>query len=298
MRNSRWTNSPIRRNGQIVATKPNVAGDIEILKCLGRYPLLTIGDIAALTARSYRAVAARTNKLKRKPTEYIKVADSQREQPRFYQWSPQALQLAPRGTALLADLGFEAHTPKPAQHFIHQLTQSQTAASFETGARLARLRFYPVAETPIPVKFSHRSKDYDFNLTPDGGPIGLGYGEDLFRFVVFETDCASEPLTSSNRDRQAIETKFAAYLALFGQGLYEKHLKLPNLFVLFTSTTKTRVENMRDLLASMTTNYLNCFGFQVLPTILSGSEQPNSGWAVTRPWLRVTKPLNLGESHG
>jgi hypothetical protein len=284
MRNSRWSTAAIKRNGQIVATKPNVAGDIEILKCFGRYSLLTIEDLCGLTNRSYPAIAARTNKLKRKPNEFIKVAESQTEQARLYQWVPQALQLAPRGVAKLADLGLEASVPKPSQHFIHQLTQSQTAASFEVGARLAKLELYRAHVTPIPVRFHLKGKGYEYNLTPDGGPIGLGWN-DHWRFVVFETDCASEPLTSSNRDRQAIETKFAAYLIVLAQGLFETHWKIPNLTVLFTTTTNTRLQNMRDLLASMTADYLKCFRFHLFPTILSGTEQPQTGWAVTETGL-------------
>ena len=285
MRNSRWTTKPIIKNGQILGTKPNVNGDIGILKALALYPFLTIDDLCAVTGRSYTPVAARTNRLKREPNQLIKVADSQRQQSRMYQWTKQALQLAPAGVAKLADLGVEARTPKPAQHFIHQLTQSQTAASFAVGARLAKLQLYRLPEIPIPVKFFHKGASYEKNLTPDGGPIGLGYGNDNWCFVVFETDCASEPLTSSNRDRQAIETKFAAYLAVLSQGLYEAHWKIPTLTVLFTTTTATRLQNMRELAASMAGQHLKYFRFFVFPTILSGTVQPKMGWAVTETGL-------------
>jgi hypothetical protein len=102
---------------------------------------------------------------------------------------------------------------------------------------------------------------------------------------------------SSNRDRQAIETKLAAYLTVLENGLYQSHWGFPNLTVLFTSTTKTRVENMITLLDSMSTKYSNCFAFQVFPTIISGAEQPTAGFAINQPWLQVGgKTLNLGES--
>ena len=68
-------------------------------------------------------------------------------------------------------------------------------------------------------------------------------------------------MKASNRDRQAIERKFAAYLTMLDQGLYESHWKIGNCIVLFTTITQTRLDNMRSLLASMTTDYLNCFGF-------------------------------------
>jgi len=293
--NSRWSTNPIKRDGQIVSIRPNVAGDIEILKTLGRYTLLTADDIAALTQRSYGAVIARINLLKRKPNQLLRVCDTQLEQPRLYQWCPQALQLTPAGVSKLLELGFEPKQ-RPSKHFIHSITENQTAASLEIGARLHNLEHVCLDQTPVPVTFTWRGKTYNnHHLTPDGGPIGLGYGNDIYRFVVFETDCATEPLTSSNRDRQAIEMKFAAYLTVIANGLYETTWDIPNLTVLFTTTTKSRIENMIELLVSMTDKYLNCFGFQTFGTILMG--QPDDrAWAVTRPWLRVKQPLNLKET--
>src|SRR5712664_3956027 len=141
--NSRWSTNPIKRDGQIVSIRPNVAGDVEILKCLGRYTVLTADDIAALTRRSYSAVIARLNLLKRKPNELITVHRTQLEHPRMYQWSAQALLLTNKGIAKLQEIGFEVAHREPSIHFIHQLTESQTAASFEIGARE---RFIPFSE--------------------------------------------------------------------------------------------------------------------------------------------------------
>ena len=295
--NSRWTTHPILKNGQIVATKPNVAGDIEILKALGRYTLLTANDLAALTKRSYGAIIQRLNKLKRKPNQLIKVCDSQLEQPRMYQWSPQAFHLTNTGVGRLRELGFEANTPKPAIHFIHQLTQNQIAAAFEATLRDRLVHPHEVTDTPVlPVTFSFKGKDYNYNLTPDGGPFGISYHGGLYRFFAFEADCASEPLTSSNRDRQAIETKFAAYLSALEAGTYETW-GIPGLLVLFTTTSQTRMESMIALLSSMNApqQLKRCFGFQVFPSILA--KQPDAGWVI-KPWRGVAADLNLGEIHG
>lgn len=219
----------------------------------------------------------------------------------MYQCSPQALHLTNRGIAKLREIGVEVARREPSIHFLHQLTESQTAASFEIGARERLIPFSEILKSPstpkaiaetgdhsIPVAFSYKGKDYKYNLTPDGRPFGIAYRNDTYRFFVFETDCASEPLVSSNRDRQAIETKPAAYLTVLENRLYETHLGLPNLSILFTSTTKTRVENMIVLLKSMSTKYLNCFGFQSFPTIVSDSKQPDAGWAVQRLWHKCT----------
>jgi hypothetical protein len=309
--NSRWTTHPIKRGDRLVSTRHNVAGDIEILKCLGRYSVLTAADIAALTRRSYRAVIARLNLLKRKPNELIQVHRSQLESPRLYQWSPQAFHLTNKGIAKLQEIGLESAHREPSIHFIHQLTESQTAASFEIGAREYLIPFNEILTSPstprairesgdhtIPVRFNYRGKDHDYKLTPDGRPFGIAYPDDTYRFCVFETDCASEPLVSSNRDRQAIETKLAAYLTVLEQRLYETHFGFPNLTILFTSTTKTRVKNMVELLESMSTKYLNCFGFAQFSTIIGDTPQPTDrGWAINRPWLQCGgKTLNLGDA--
>lgn len=293
--NSRWSTNPIKRDGQVVSIRPNTPGDIEILKCLGRYSVLTAEDIAALTKRSYGAVIARLNLLKRKPNELVRVHATQMENPRIHQWSPQVFQLTPAGVAKLLDMGFEP-SEKSSKQFIHQITESQTAVSFEIGARIKNLEHVVIPITPIAVSFSYKRRDYrDHHIIPDGGIIGLGYPNGDHRFMVFETDCATEPLESSNRDRQTIESKFVSYLTLMDSGLYKQWDNIPNLTVLFTTLSKTRMNSMRDLLASMTDKHLSFFGFQTFGTILSSGEKPEPGWAVTRPWNRVKSPLNLGE---
>src|ERR1700682_4002619 len=95
--NSRWNTNPIKRGGEIVSIRHNLIGDIEILKCLGRYTVLTPQDIAALTRRSYGAVIARLNLLKRKPNELIQIHRAQLDHPRMYQWSAQAFHLTHKG---------------------------------------------------------------------------------------------------------------------------------------------------------------------------------------------------------
>src|ERR1700736_1967095 len=116
--NSRWNTNPIKRGGEVVTTRHNVAGDMDILRCLGRYIVLTAPDIAALTRRSYGAVIARLNLLKRKPNELIQVHRSQLESPRLYQWSPQAFHLTNKGIAKLQEIGFESAHREPSIHFV------------------------------------------------------------------------------------------------------------------------------------------------------------------------------------
>ncbi len=293
--NSRWSTKPIKRDGQVVSIRPNVAGDIEILKALSRHAVLTAEDIAALTQRSYGAIIARLNLLKRSPNQLIQVHATQLREPRIYQWSPQVFHLADRGIVYLAGLGIET-TKRPSKHFLHGITESQTAASFEVGARSAGLEHVVLPKQPIPVTFTHRGKTYqDHHIIPDGGPIGLGYGNGAYRFICFETDLSTEPLQASDRSRQAIETKLAAYLTMQQCKSYEQVFGIPNLTVLFSTLTETRMNDMRDILRNMSTKYLNYFGFSVRRTILSSSPKPEAGSAVTVPWLTVNGQLNLKE---
>jgi hypothetical protein len=282
MRNSRWSSDPITIDGQIVGIRPDTVGDIEILKALGRYPVLDVRTVCALVGRSYPAVISRVNKLKRKPQRLITVHQAQLEQPRLWQSSPQAYHVTPAGEAKLLEIGFQP-VPRGNRHFIHTLTQNQTAASFEIGGKLAGLEHAALDRKTIVVG--------EHKIIPDGGPIGIGKN-DLWRFILFETDCASEPLRSSNQDRQAIERKFRGYAEFLNQGLYETLWGIPPCFILFTTTTQVRLNNMLELLDSLKIPHTNCFGFQVFPTITH--KQPEHGFAVSRVWHQIGgKTLSL-----
>jgi hypothetical protein len=143
--------------------------------------------------------------------------------------------LTSKGIAKLKEFDFEPLQREPSVHFLHQLTESQMAASFEIGARDRLIPFNEILQSPstpeairesgeysIPAAFPYKGKQCCYNLTPDGGPFAITY-DDRYRFFVFETDCGSEPLVSSNRDRQAIETKFAAYLHILETRSHETH---------------------------------------------------------------------------
>src|SRR5262249_240722 len=146
--------------------------------------------------------------LKLKQGGFIKITRAQEENPRIYAFAREALQLAGKGVARLAELGYEAQTPKPSIHFIHTITQSQTAASFEEGAKKAGLTLVPFEDVvarqqakrlmpTLPVRFTFKGKDHDYELTPDIAPFVLVYPNGSYRCVCVETDCASEPLSSS-----------------------------------------------------------------------------------------------------
>jgi hypothetical protein len=268
---SRWSNKQIIRNGEPVSIRPNVDGDNNILRALNMHGPLTALDICDLTGRTYNAIIHRLQKLKCEPARLIKVHDTQLQNPRVWQTSPQAFHLTKKGETVLLELGIE---PKKRGngHFVHDLAASQTSASFEVGAKAADLEYVQLETKPIVVN-QHK-------IYADGGPVGLGK-DGFWRFVFWETDCATEPLTSANKDRQAIAAKFEAYLGFLAQGLYQTIFEIPNATILFTTTTKARLNSMDELLHSMTADYRRCFRFHLLPVITQAAARPMRGWAVT-----------------
>jgi hypothetical protein len=267
---SRWQNKP---DGKRRSIKPDNAGDLEILKVLGRHCILTTNDIAAVVGRTYDPIRRRLTLLKYEGL--ITVHATQLQQPHLWQSASQAFHLTPKGEARLLELGFEPK-PRSNSHFVHTLAQSQTSASFEIGAKQKGLEYRQLQSKPIIIN-SHK-------VIPDGGPVALGKNG-LWRCAFWETDCATEPIRRGTKDRQTIEGKFAAYLAFLGQKAYETIFDIPNAAILFTTTTKTRLDSMRELLASMTADYQHSFRFHLLPVITQQAAKPNGGWAVTETGL-------------
>lgn len=294
---SRYSTDPIIKDGHVVGRKDDTPGDLIILSLFAKHGCLTALDVCEYTGRPYHPVIRRLRKLKRQPFPLITVHATQRQDGRAHLSTSLAYHLTKQGEAYLLERGIEPKQ-RPSSHFFHGTSQSQLSLSFELGCKLKNLKWLQLEEKPIPVTFSLKGTVYDkHRLTPDGPPIGIGYGNDDWRFFVTEVDGKTEPLQSANRDRQAIEMKFAAYLSVLGQGIYESHYDIPNLHVLFTTTSEVRMNDMRKLLASMTSDFLDCFGFQVFKGIRGERKRP--GWAVLEPWHTATKhTLNLGALNG
>jgi DNA-binding transcriptional ArsR family regulator len=263
--NSRWSKNRGSKN-----IRPDVPGDREILKLLARHSPLTNKQFAAATGRSYSAIVHRTDPLKREPYELITVHATQLSQSTLYQHAPQAFHLTKKGEAKLRELGIEPKA-RSSNHFNHALAQAEASLSFEIGARMLGME-YEVLDTKEIVVNGHK-------VIPDLGPIGLGRNG-YWRFTFVEVDMGSEPISSENKHRQQIQQKFAAYVAFLRQDLYQTIFGIPNATILFTTTTKGRMESMIALLNSMTADYVHRFRFFVLPAPMSGASLP-SGWAVT-----------------
>lgn len=283
---------------------PDVPGDLEILKAIGRHSLLLPDDLCAITDRSYSSIIFRTKRLK--DHGYIRWTDTQNKHRAAWFSFPKAFQLTNKGAGKLMDMGCDYRLPESSKQFLHQLTESQVAASFEIGARERLVTHKQILGNPntpkaagdhFPAAFQFKGKDYNYKLKPDIGPIGIKYLNGTYRFLVVEVDLASEPLITANRNRQAIETKIAAYTNVLEQCAFQTQFGLPNLTILFTSTSQTRINNIMDLCGQMAGKFANRFGAQVVPKITSGVKPPKPGYAVLLPWLQPGgKTLNLGES--
>ncbi|UPJ35865.1 replication-relaxation family protein [Bradyrhizobium sp. 4] len=307
--NSRWTTNVVKRNGKAVTVRADADGNIEILKILARYPILTVLDIAALTLknRSAHAVNERIRFLKREPHKLVQVHRSQSDESRLHRSTRLAYHLTRKGVAFLQDKDVHVEYREPSIHFIHTLTENQVAASFEIGARNRFISFNDILDsssTPqriretrdhsIPVKFSYRGKDYD-RVIPDALPFAISYPNNTYRFYCLEVDLGTEQLRWSTSDRQTIERKFLSYLNVLDQRIYNTHFGFPNLTILFTTPNHTRLESMMNILPTLSTKYLNHFAFKDFPTIMGNTPQPTDrGWAFNQPWLQCGgKTVNL-----
>ncbi|MGY3406129.1 hypothetical protein ACVWZV_002242 [Bradyrhizobium sp. GM5.1] len=285
--------------------KPNVPGDLEILKAIGRHGLLLPTDICAITKRSYDAIIYRTKKLKN--AGLLRWPEAQDNNRRSWFTHPKALQLTKKGVSKLQEIGFEPITPEPSTHFVHYLTECQVMVSFEIGARERFIPFAEILQSPstpeaikntgdhsFPVSFKHKGRQWDYDLTPDARPFAIEYPND-FRFFALEVDLQTENLRWSDKNRQTIERKFIAYINVLQNKTYER-FGFRNLTVLFTTSSAVRVTGMMDLLASVADTYRNRFAFAHFPPITGDTPQPvDKGWAFNQPWSRCGGVLNIGE---
>jgi hypothetical protein len=98
---------------------------------------------------------------------------------------PQAFHLTPRGIAKLAEIGIEVDLPKSSGQFVHRLTESQTALSFELGCRERGLEIIYPADAPavIPdVPFILHDREYCQAVKADWRPFVILHQNERYRF--------------------------------------------------------------------------------------------------------------------
>ena len=117
------------------------------------------------------------------------------------------------------------------------------------------------AKKSIPVQFAFKGRDYDYDLTPMG--IRSASSTKTARIDSASSRRTAPPNPYIEQPRPPVARTEVCRLSHHPINNYESHWGFPNLTVLFTTTTKLRMENMIELLASMTTDrkLLACFGF-------------------------------------
>lgn len=175
-----------------------------------------------------------------------------------------AYDLAPAGWRALERGGIDtSKCLTPSGPWLHRFMTSCVTASIEL-ATLERedLAYIPQSEIlaragadlrhPVTIAAPDTGYRYTKDLIPDA-VFGLRYHTekgDRFRFFALEADRATEPTTSSNRNRKSFERNLLQYETYVAGGAYRDHLGLTApLLVLNVLSDQRRIERMIDFTA-------------------------------------------------
>lgn len=312
-RNSRWDDAPLLG----ASGRPKVAvitnRDIEsIFKPLARYRYLPVDFIHALGGGSLAYLVDRLNLLSRRPNLYVKRPVQQRANA-FANRYRLVYELADKGLRVAQERGIEIERSRTSGSFAHELMVCEIFASFELGARHSDVWFirWPdilkskalpesTRQSPkpfhIPVRVVIDSQARDIYIAADGHPFGIRRKIDGEHSYVFcpgiEADCATEPIDAANFERSSIGKKFAAYLAVDQQEIYDSHFGFPNLLVPFVTTNEVRLASMMKLLERVTRGQgSRMFLFGTFPMFAYTETSPvPSGRMLSQDWQRVGHP--------
>lgn len=211
----------------------------------------------------------------------------------------------------------KAKNRRPSSQFAHRLMVSDVLADIEIalqgypGIRL--IDFMEIAahmpnrsklcKNPMAMPTTARLADprtgdtqsIQFELEPDA-LFGLEYiqadGPSAFLFVALEADRKTEPVKFHNLNRSSFLIKALGYREIARRKTYQSHFGLPNLVVLFVTTTERRVEAMKACIIDITHKRgSSLFAFKVMPTLGDLYRAPTpDGSLFTYPWERANKP--------
>jgi len=305
VRNSRWNReAKLDRAGQPIVVCLS-AGDLEILKLLGRYRYLPSDYLAALTGRSLSALQARLEVLSRRPNCYLNRPHQQRANAGA-NTRRLIYELDDRGAEALRAHGVIYSRKKYLRNFAHELMSCNIAASFEIGQKtestlriinwhqLLNSRQMPGAtkalENPQAIRFE-RSGRLE-NLVSDWRPFVVERSGDntTYAFVFgFEADCGTEPIESTDTERSSIRNKFVAYLEALQQDVPRLHFGATTFLIPFITTTETRMRSMMALLERLRPGpFGKRFLFKHVAAFTSFEKPaPADGHMLLKPWERA-----------
>jgi hypothetical protein len=268
-----------------------------ILRSLAQHGTLTLYDVHAIIGGNLQAVQRAIRRLRDEPNEYVRVIPEQTRVRNLHE--KLYYQLAPRGVEWLNNNGGHVEPPKRVYNLAHTGLVSHIMASITAGvAQHASARLISWEEMQTHHKFPQETRTAKDNtavphptkghIRPDTHPFGIELtkeGKNAYRFFVIEADNGTETIKPSKPAEytgNSIYAKFEAYLDFIESKGFHARYGLPNYFVLFVFTNRTRMDNAKALLASMTRGGSRYILFQ-----LANQEEGIPGYIFTSTCERV-----------
>jgi hypothetical protein len=217
--------------------------------------------------------------------------------------------LAPKAEEVLEMAGKRhKYALPPGGGFAHAAMTVAITANIDLQATKAGVRFISQEETlakapqktlDIPATISYAFKSGTQHSTRPTTPdqlFGLEY-ESGYRFFAVEADRGTETLEPHNLKANSILRKLLSYDYILRKGEYKKQLGIPQLYVLFVTTSATRADNMIKL-GEKLFGRSNFMLFNEIPGFGHFFKSPPllpELW--TRPWLRAgNSPFDISKA--
>jgi hypothetical protein len=310
-RNSRFSNKPAKRldGSTFIIDRPSEC-DLAIFKALSHYHYLDNDYLAALTGYNAEYVLNRLDPLKRKPNNYVALAEEQAANPRAHLISKLMYRLDKRGAAAVKDVFYRAPL---SSSFSHDVVNERCLASLEIGtierpeikARWPEdiLAYEKTPEATrsspspfvIPVSFQKNGETINAKVTPDTKLFGFErthLPKGKFVFGVLETDRGTEAIDPKDFERSGINRKAIEYIEIHLQELYRSQFGVPNLYIFFVAMSERRKQSImaiieRQCRAQNCQQLLKFFCFKVHPDLYASEKPRATGHMLTEPWERI-----------
>lgn len=103
--------------------------------------------------------------------------------------------------------------------------------------------------------------------------FGINYGNG-FRFFALEADRGTEPLVRQNLDNNSILRKLLSYKYILEHGIHQKRFGIPNLNLLFVTTSQERARNVLQLARQTHPNGAPNLLFKAIPGLCAYFRTP------------------------
>lgn len=273
---------------------------IAVLQILQRYRYLPINFIYALLPKEFQTKAG-YKYLQMRLTEYagwkLVARPKEQEFTRNALYRKCVYTLGAEGKRLLEQegLGTEYQIGK-GNSFWHEVHTCILVASLELQFK-DQFIHWPTILKQEKVPVATRESSSPFNIPvqtphnkhaiPDGLPFCIRGNRALF-FLGIETDMSTESLTGASK--KTIEKKLLNYIDIAQRKTYQTHYGFPNMLIPFITTSEKRMNNMMEVLDSIThgkgASYIL---FSHVPHLKYQEESPDP-FDLTTPFQRVNNP--------